>query len=172
MNKLDTDTERLTSSITERIKKRYDRLSPYYDLLEFFLEKIALSKWRKKIFAYLDGEHILEVGVGTGKNLDFYPSNKRMTAIDFSSGMLNKAKKKVEKKRMSVDLIAMDVQRLEFEDQSFDTVLATFVFCSVPDPIEGLKEIKRVCKNEGKIILLEHVRPSGKLLPQLSQNFR
>jgi ubiquinone/menaquinone biosynthesis C-methylase UbiE len=68
---------------------------------------------------------------------------------------------------MNIDLIEMDVQKLKFENQSFETVLATFVFCSVPDPIKGLKEIKRVCKKEGKIILLEHVRPSGRLLGKL-----
>jgi ubiquinone/menaquinone biosynthesis C-methylase UbiE len=167
MDRMDTSTVQSISSITDRIRKRYDRLSPYYDLLESFLEKVAFSKWRKRVFDYLEGENILEVGVGTGKNLEFYPPEKRWTAIDFSPGMLNKAKIKLEKKRINVDLIEMDVQRLEFDDQSFDSVLATFVFCSVPDPIKGLKEIKRVCKKGGKIILLEHVRPSGRLLGRL-----
>jgi ubiquinone/menaquinone biosynthesis C-methylase UbiE len=164
---MDADTERLIFSVTDRIRQRYDRLSPYYDVLESFLERVAFSKWRKIAFDYLEGENTLEVGVGTGKNLDFYPPEKRWTAIDFSPGMLNKAKRKLEKKRINVDLIEMDVQRLEFDDQSFDSVLATFVFCSVPDPIKGLKEIKRVCKKGGKVILLEHVRPSGRLLGKL-----
>ena len=164
---MDTDTERLTSGITERIRKRYDRLSPYYDLLESFLEKVAFSKWRKRAFELLEGENILEVGVGTGKNLDYYPPEKKLTAIDFSPGMLSRARRKVEENKVNVDLREMDVQKLKFDDQSFDTVLTTFVFCSVPDPIKGLKEIKRVCKKEGKIILLEHVRPSGRLLGKL-----
>jgi ubiquinone/menaquinone biosynthesis C-methylase UbiE len=164
---MDASTERSISSITERIRKRYDRLSPYYDLLESFLEKVAFSKWRKRAFDYLEGENILEVGVGTGKNLDFYPPEKKLTAIDFSPGMLSRARRKVEGNSMNIDLIEMDVQKLKFENQSFETVLATFVFCSVPDPIKGLKEIKRVCKKEGKIILLEHVRPSGRLLGKL-----
>jgi len=164
---VDTDTERLTSGITERIRNRYDRLSPYYDLLECFLEKLAFSKWRKRAFGLLEGENILEVGVGTGKNLDYYPPEKKLTAIDFSPGMLSRARRKVEENKVNVDLREMDVQKLKFDDQSFDTVLTTFVFCSVPDPIKGLKEIKRVCKKEGKIILLEHVRPSGRLLGKL-----
>lgn len=167
MDRMDASTERSISSITERIRKRYDRLSPYYDLLESFLEKVAFSKWRKRAFDYLEGENILEVGVGTGKNLDFYPPEKKLTAIDFSPGMLSRARRKVEGNSMNIDLIEMDVQKLKFENQSFETVLATFVFCSVPDPIKGLKEIKRVCKKEGKIILLEHVRPSGRLLGKL-----
>jgi ubiquinone/menaquinone biosynthesis C-methylase UbiE len=164
---MDASTVQSNSSITDRIKKRYDRLSPYYDLLEFFLEKAVFSKWRKRAFDYLEGEDILEVGVGTGKNLDFYPPEKRLTAIDFSPRMLNRARRKAEVNRTDVHLIEMDIQKLQFEDQSFDTVLATFVFCSVPDPIQGLREVKRVCRKGGRIILLEHVRPSCQLLRRI-----
>jgi ubiquinone/menaquinone biosynthesis C-methylase UbiE len=151
----------------DRIQRKYNRISPYYDLMEWFLEKLAFSRWRRMIFDSLHGENILEVGVGTGKNLDFYPLGKRITALDFSRGMLDKARKKAEKKGIGVDLRDMDVQDLQFEDQSFDTVLATFVFCSVPDPIKGLREIKRVCEKKGRIILLEHVRPRGKVLGKI-----
>jgi len=161
------DTKTFPSNSTVRIRKRYDRLSPYYDLFESFLEKVAFSKWRKRAFEYLEGENILEVGVGTGKNLDFYPPEKRVTAIDFSPGMLSRARRKAEVNRMNVHLRQMDVQKLQFEDQSFDTVLATFVFCSVPDPIQGLKEVGRVCRKGGRIILLEHVRPSCQFLGRI-----
>jgi ubiquinone/menaquinone biosynthesis C-methylase UbiE len=86
--------------------------------------------------------------------------------------MLNRAWRKVGSKRVKVNLLNMDVQDLGFEDQSFDTIVATFVFCSVPAPIKGLREIKRVCKRGGKIILLEHVRPgstlSGKIFDLLN----
>lgn len=146
---------------TERVRSRYDRISPYYDLMEAILERIAFARWRKKVFDSFQGEKILEVGVGTGKNLGFYPVDKKVTAIDFSPKMLSKARKKATNKGLNVDLVEMDVQDLRFEDQTFDTIVATFVFCSVPDPIRGLKEIKRVCKRGGKIILLEHVRPGG-----------
>jgi ubiquinone/menaquinone biosynthesis C-methylase UbiE len=151
----------------DRTKRRYNRISPYYDIMEWFLEKLAFSRWRRVTFDSLFGENILEVGVGTGKNFDFYPVGKRLVAIDFSRGMLNKALKKAEKSGMEVELKDMDVQDLQFEDQSFDTVLASFVFCSVPDPIKGLREIKRVCKKKGRIILLEHVRPRGKVLGKI-----
>jgi ubiquinone/menaquinone biosynthesis C-methylase UbiE len=151
----------------DRTKGRYNRISPCYDIMERVPEKLAFSRWRRMLFDSLNGENILEVGVGTGKNFDFYPLGKRIAAIDFSKGMLNKAREKAEKKGIEVDLRDMDVQDLQFEDQSFDTVLSTFVFCSVPDPIKGLREIKRVCKRGGRIILLEHVRPSGKLLGRL-----
>ncbi len=147
----------------ERIKARYDRISPYYDFMELILEKVTFSRWRRKVFDSLNGEIILEVGVGTGKNLSFYPVDKAITAIDFSPGMLSKARKKAKSKGLKVDLVEMDVQDLRFEDHSFDTIIATFVFCSVPNPIKGLQEIKRVCKKDGKIILLEHVRPVSAL---------
>jgi phosphatidylethanolamine/phosphatidyl-N-methylethanolamine N-methyltransferase len=148
----------------KEVKARYDRISPYYDLMELPLEKLLFSRWRRRVFDALDGDSILEVGVGTGKNFDFYPADKSITAIDFSKGMLEKARRKAQKKELKADLEHMDVEDLQFDDQSFDTVLATFVFCSVGDPIKGLQEVKRVCKRNGKVILLEHVRPATKLL--------
>jgi ubiquinone/menaquinone biosynthesis C-methylase UbiE len=154
----------LKENITEKIRRKYNRMSSYYNLMELPLEKMAFFRWRKKIFNSLVGDDILEVGVGTGKNFDFYPSGKRITAIDFSPGMLSGAKKRAEGKGLKVNLLNMDVQDLQFGDQSFDSVLATFVFCSVPNPVKGLEEIKRVCKRNGKIILLEHVRPKGAIL--------
>jgi ubiquinone/menaquinone biosynthesis C-methylase UbiE len=152
---------------TEKVKGRYDRISLYYDLMEWFLEKVAFARWRQEVFASLVGDAILEVGVGTGRNFDFYPRAKAITGVDFSPGMLSRAQRKADKRGIEVKLLAMDVQDLQFPDQTFDTVLATFVFCSVPDPTKGLREIKRVCKKKGRIILLEHVRPRGKVLGKI-----
>jgi ubiquinone/menaquinone biosynthesis C-methylase UbiE len=154
----------LKKDVAEKIRNRYSRISFFYDLMEWPLERVAFSRWRKKIFDFFESDDILEVGVGTGKNFDFYPVDKAITAIDFSPGMLSRAKKKAVRKGIRVNLLEMDVQNLRFPDQSFSIVLAVFVFCSVPDPVKGLEEIKRVCKRGGRIILLEHVRPTGTLL--------
>jgi ubiquinone/menaquinone biosynthesis C-methylase UbiE len=151
----------------DRVRGRYDRISSYYDLMEFLLEKVVFSRWRRMVFDSVDGVSILEVGVGTGKNFEFYPVGKPITAIDFSRGMLKKARDKAGKKGLKVHLVEMDVQDLQFNDQSFDTIVATFVFCSVPDAIKGLKEIKRVCKRGGKVVFLEHVRPTAKFLGRI-----
>ena len=105
----------------------------------------------------------MEVGVGTGKNLPFYPPDVRMTAIDFSPRMLKRAKEKAAVLGTRVALFEMDVQDLSFPDHVFDTVFATFVFCSVPDPVQGLEEIRRVCRPGGRLLLLEHMRPEGKI---------
>ena len=148
----------------ERVRGRYDWISPYYDLMELLVEKVAFSRWRREAFDLLHGDTILEVGVGTGRNFDFYPAGKTIKAIDFSPGMLSKARRKAQRKGVKVDLVDMDVQNLRFANQAFDMVLATFVFCSVPDPIKGLREIKRVCKKGGRIVLLEHVRPTTGML--------
>ena len=151
---------------TEKIKKRYDRISKIYDILESPMELLALKKWRLEVMDELEGK-VLEIGVGTGKNIPYYPENKDITAIDFSDKMLAKARKKAKKTSKEVKLIHMDAQNMEFDDNTFDTVFTTCVFCSVPDPIKGLKEIKRVCKPEGKIVMIEHVRSNKKVLGPL-----
>jgi ubiquinone/menaquinone biosynthesis C-methylase UbiE len=151
----------------DKIRQRYDRLAPWFDGLEGFLEGLIFRRLRKKLWSMADGEHILEVGVGTGKNFGFYPEFARMTAIDFSPKMLEQAQRKRERKQIQVDLDLMDVQRLYYADNSFDTVVASFVFCSVPSPRKGLKEIYRVLKPGGQLLLLEHVLSSNKFMAML-----
>lgn len=149
------------------IKRRYDRLAPYFDGLEGFLEGLLFRRLRKQLWAQASGEHILEVGVGTGKNFAFYPQGARITGVDFSPKMLEMAQRKQQRKQIAVDLTLMDVQSLDYADNSFDTVIGSFVFCSVPKPRKGLKELYRVCKPGGQILLLEHVLSSNKLLAAL-----
>lgn len=142
------------------IKKRYDRIAPYFDGLEAMMEGLFFKKWRERLWAKVDGHHILEVGVGTGKNFDYYPKDARITAIDFSEAMLKQAALKKVRKNTNVELELMDVQSLPFADNSFDTVIGSFVFCSVPSAVKGLKELYRVCKPGGQVLLLEHVLSS------------
>ncbi|RME98776.1 MAG: methyltransferase domain-containing protein [Chloroflexi bacterium] len=148
----------MNNSETAATKKRYNRIAPLYDAMEWFTERAAFQGWRKALWARVPGQRVLEVGVGTGKNFDYHPVQAHMTGIDLSNKMLARARKKAEQTGRSIDLREMDVQQLEFADNSFDAAAATFVFCSVPDPVLGLRELARVVKPEGRILLLEHVR--------------
>jgi ubiquinone/menaquinone biosynthesis C-methylase UbiE len=152
----------LTSS--DRARKRYDRMAFLFDFLEAPMEHMRFAAWRERLRVGIRGKRALEVGVGTGKNLTYYPDDVHVTAIDLSPQMLARARKKANKMHLQVDLQEMDVQHLEFADQSFDTVFATFVFCSVPDPVKGLCELRRVCKPDGKLLLIEHMRPGNPVL--------
>lgn len=149
------------------IKKRYDRLAPFFDLLEAPMEGLFFKLWRQRLWEKAKGQHILEVGVGTGKNFAYYPANARITGIDFSQAMLKQAAQAKDRKQTQVDLALMDVQSLCYADNSFDTVIGSFVFCSVPLPSKGLKELYRVCKPGGQVILLEHVISSKPIIAKL-----
>jgi ubiquinone/menaquinone biosynthesis C-methylase UbiE len=146
------------------IKKRYDRIAPFFDLIEAPMEGMVIKPLREGLWHKVTGHHILEVGVGTGKNFPYYPKDARITAIDFSPEMLKQATLAKIKQGVTVDLDLMDVQSLCYADNSYDTVVATFVFCSVPMPVKGLKELHRVCKPGGQILLLEHVLSSNPVL--------
>ena len=139
---------------TYETRKRYDRTALIYDLMEGLIERSRYSSWRRLLWSKVEGENILEIGVGTGKNFSCYPKDAGITAIDFSEKMLTRAQRKSGRENISVNLLRMDVQDMEFEDNTFDTVIGSFVFCSVPDPVRGLKEVKRVVKPGGKVVLM------------------
>ncbi len=149
---------------TKLTKRRYNRIAPLYDLMESLAEMSRYSKWRELLWDKAKGPHILEVGVGTGKNFPYYPADAEITAVDLSEEMLKRARDKARKQKVEVHLEQMDVQNLRFEDDTFDTVIASFVFCSVPDPVRGLMEVKRVCRPGGKVVLLEHVLSANHIL--------
>lgn len=158
----------IDSKATALAKARYDRIAPVYDLLDAGCEWLAFKRWRKRIWQQVEGPKILEVGVGTGKNMPYYPNQAEVTAIDISDKMLSRARRRAARLGTGVDLLQMDAQALDFAESSFDCVVATFVFCSVPDPVLGLQEVRRVCKPEGTIVLLEHMRPENEFLGRLT----
>ncbi len=156
---------------TLKTKIKYNRNALLYDLFELPVEKLLYSKWRKKYFSPLKGK-ILDVGIGTGKNIDYYSDKAEVIGIDFSPKMLEKGRQKLAKSgKKNITLIQMDVENLNFKDNSFDYVITSSVFCSVPDPIGGLKEIRRVLKPDGKLIMVEHVLSRNKFISLLENLF-
>jgi phosphatidylethanolamine/phosphatidyl-N-methylethanolamine N-methyltransferase len=150
-------SEQVNKQATARTKARYDRIAPIYDLMEVLPEQ-QFRSWREKLWAQVPEGRVLEVGVGTGKNLPYHPPRVQVVGIDISERMLQRAQQRAEELGKAVELHQMDAQHLDFPDDSFDAAVATFVFCSVPDAVQGLRELGRVVKPDGRIFLLEHVR--------------
>ena len=156
-------TTKPTDKATEAVKKRYNRIAPFYDLVV----GRAPDRWWELLWNNVAGKKILEVGVGTGRSFPFYPPDTEVTAIDISTRMLSRAYAKARKQAVKVRLLEMDVEDLEFEDNTFDTVAASLVFCSVPHPVRGLMEVKRVCKPGGRVVLVEHVLSENRIAARL-----
>jgi len=137
-------------------RMRYDRIAPIYDAVEWMMEWRA-RRWRRDLWSRVRSGSILELGVGTGKNISYYPQRREIVAMDISDRMLARAHRRAKRSGTPVQLQLGDVQRLSYPDASFDVVVATFLFCSVPDPALGLTEARRVLKPGGQLLLLEHV---------------
>ncbi|MBI2914582.1 MAG: methyltransferase domain-containing protein [Firmicutes bacterium] len=155
--------ERVDAARTALVKKLYDRQAAAYDRRLALIDRLFERKLRRRLWGKVTGNKVLELGVGTGRNMEFYPEVSEVTGVDISDRMLAIAQGKAAGGRPRVELHRMDAQELLFPDDSFDAVAATWVFCSVPDAVLGLKEARRVLKPEGRLFLLEHVRPPGVL---------
>lgn len=147
------------------VRERYDRTARHYDVMTWPMEVMAMDRYRSRLIAEVDGARVLEVGVGTGRNLSLYPDAVQVDAIDFSPRMLERAQRRPP--RANVRLALMDVQELAWPSETFDTVVSTCVFCSVPDALKGLQEIRRVLRAGGRALFLEHVRPGTPWLAAL-----
>lgn len=147
------------------VRERYDRTARHYDIMTWPMEVMAMDRYRSRLIAEVEGARVLEVGVGTGRNLSLYPDAVQVDAIDFSPRMLERAQRRPP--RTNVRLALMDVQELAWPSETFDTVVSTCVFCSVPNALKGLQEIRRVLRAGGRALFLEHVRPGTPWLAAL-----
>jgi ubiquinone/menaquinone biosynthesis C-methylase UbiE len=143
--------------------KRYERIAPFYDLLDLPFEYRRYRRIRPLLFAWLSGR-ILDAGVGTGRNMEFYPNGASVVGIDFSPAMLAYARRRtIFSPSASVELKEMDITRLDFPSGAFDGAVATFLFCVFPEDQQAvaLRVLARVVRPNGTIRMLEYVRPSG-----------
>jgi len=125
--------------------------------------ELRYGKYKRGLFAKSRGKTLL-VAAGTGLDFGFFPPGLEITAIDFSPKMLEKAAEKTKNYNGRIELVEADVTNLEFEANTFDTVVTSCTFCSVPDPVKGLKELNRVLKPDGQLLMFEHVRPTNFIL--------
>lgn len=128
-----------------------------YDAALWPAERLFLQKLRQHLVSGVRGR-VLEIGIGTGANLPYYPTEIELVGIDPNEGFLARARWRAQALGRSVTLRAACAEELPFPDHSFDTVIATLVFCTVADPLQALREVHRVLVPGGEFKLLEHVR--------------
>ena len=142
---------------TERIRRIYEQMAPGYDRQLGFVEGFLFQDGRAWVCSRARGD-VLEIAIGTGRNLPFYPADIRLTGIDLSPAMLELARGRAAALGRTVDLRLADAARLPFDAASFDTVTTTLALCTVPDPTATLSEARRVLRPGGRLVLLDHVR--------------
>ncbi len=151
------------------VDRVYAKLSPIYDIVF----GAALQAGRAAAVARMhiqSGENVLEVGVGTGINTSLYPRNCRVTAVDLSVPMLEKARERIDREGLShVRLFEMDAAQLRFRDDAFDCVYAPYLMSVVPDPVAVAREMYRVCRPGGRLVLLNHFRSANPLLSRIER---
>lgn len=145
------------------IKDRYDGFARWYDVVEAIPEFFGVRALRRKLSAQVKGK-TLEVAAGSGKNLRLLPDDIDLVAGDISKEMLNIADRKARKLGMKPVYTLLDAENLPFQDNTFDTVFSTLSTCTFPDPELAIREMSRVCKPDGQILLLEHGRSSNRLI--------
>jgi len=151
----------MSGKSVESIKK-WDKASSCFDIGKKAEER-RYGSYKRSLFSKARGKCLL-VAVGTGADFKFLPEGLDIVAIDFSPEMLKKAEEKVPSYKGNLSLKEANVENLGFDDESFDTVITSCTFCSVPNPVDGLKELRRVLKDDGQILMFEHIRAGNFLL--------
>ncbi len=150
------------SGETERVLRLYEKEAHKYDREMRFFEWLLFAGGREWVCSQAEGE-VLEIAIGTGRNLPHYRDDVRLTGIELSPAMLEIARTRAGELGRDVDLRIGDAQALEFADESFDTVVCTLSLCTIPDDRAAVAEVRRVLRPGGRFLLLEHVR--SPLLP-------
>jgi phosphatidylethanolamine/phosphatidyl-N-methylethanolamine N-methyltransferase len=159
----------VTDVETDFVEGVYEKLASVYDV--FFGPALHPGRLRAlERMGIQAKDRVLEVGVGTGINVGLYPRECTVTGIDLSASMLEKARERVAKKGLTnVRLFEMDATSLEFADDSFDIVYAPYVISVVPDPVAVAREMRRVCRRGGRIVILNHFRSQNAIVSRVER---
>jgi len=144
------------SAETLRVRRIWDKTAPDFDKQMDFWERVLFPGAREWACAQADGK-VLEIAVGTGRNLNHYAAGVQLTGVEYSPAMLALAEKKARDLGRDVDFRLGDAQALEFPDDAFDTIICTISLCSIPDDRAAVREAVRVLRPGGRFVLMEHV---------------
>lgn len=143
------------SALKQDIRRKYDKFARWYNVVDGLPEVLGVKRLRRRLLQRATGD-VLEVAVGTGRNLRYYPRTCRIIGVDFSQAMLRIAGREADRLGLNMRLLLMDAGTLAFPDHSFDSVVSSLSVCTFPDPVAALREMGRVCRPQGRILLLEH----------------
>ncbi len=152
-----------SDATTRRVRDFYDDASGRYNRQIAVFERILFGDGRRWVCSQASGD-VLEIAVGTGRNLRFYPADVRLTGIELSPAMLELARREAAEVGREADLRVGDAQALEFADETFDTVTCTLSLCTIPDDRAAVSEVWRVLRPGGWFVLMEHVRSTRPLV--------
>jgi ubiquinone/menaquinone biosynthesis C-methylase UbiE len=146
-----------SSAETERVRSIQDKTAPRYDGQMNFFDRVLFTDGREWACSQATGE-VLEIAVGTGRNLEHYPTGTKLTGIELSEQMLSVARRRAAEPEIDADLRQGDAQALDFPEQSFDAVILTLALCTIPDDRAAVREAYRVLRPGGRLVFFEHVR--------------
>ena len=152
-----------STALKQEIRRKYDKFARWYDLMDGIPEVLGVRRLRRRLLQRASGK-VLDIAVGTGRNLRYYPKTCKITAVEFSEAMLDVARNKAARLGLTIPFLLMDAERLAFPDQCFDTVVSSLSLCTFPDPATALREMARACHPAGRILLLEHGRSAREWL--------
>jgi ubiquinone/menaquinone biosynthesis C-methylase UbiE len=134
---------------------KWDKAAKNFDLMAGKGGEKRWAPFKSELYSNMNGK-ILFLALGTGLDIQHFPAGQNITAIDISPRMLDQAQSRIEAYDGTIDAQVMDVHELAFDDESFDQIYTSCTFCSVPQPINGLRSLHRVLKNDGELLMFEH----------------
>ena len=153
---------------TERVREIFDALAAQYDREMAFNEKLLFGDGRAWACSQARGQ-VLEIAIGTGRNLPFYPADVELTGIEISPAMLEIARLRAQSLGRPVELLVGDAQALPFPDERFEKVVCTLALCTIPDERQAIAEVWRVLCPGGSFVVLEHVRSPNPIVRGLER---